>query len=165
MTLIRWWGGQADVSKLARSGGCFSNGQGLEEYAQDNCEVLASNGRAAESPSADENDHFRNHPGGGSSDVQAMDAEPPPYRARLHPATNEVIERHIVTINRPLQEGKALQEDVDNFNIFLDVYFAPQTQCTARERKLGLSRPNGAPWNTSLQTLFRTRFRGLHCRI
>ena len=51
-----------------------------------------------------------------------MDAELPPYRARLHPATNEVIERHIVTMNRLLQEGKALQEDVDNFHILLDVY-------------------------------------------
>jgi hypothetical protein len=28
---------------------------------------------------------------------------------------------------------------------------APQAQCTARERDLGLSRPNGAPWNTSWQ--------------
>ncbi len=37
-------GGQTGVSKLARSVGCFSNGQGPEEYAQDNCEVLASNG-------------------------------------------------------------------------------------------------------------------------
>ena len=51
-----------------------------------------------------------------------MDAEPPPYCARIHPATKEVIERHIATINRLLQEGKALQEDVDNFNILLDVY-------------------------------------------
>ena len=164
MMLIRWWwGGQAGVSKLARSGGCFSNGQGPEEYAQDNCEVLASNGRAAESPFADEND-FRN--GGGSSDVQAMDAEPPPYRARLHPATNEVIESHIVAINRLLQEGKAFQEDVDNFNILLDVYeILPPRPNALPQRENWDSRPNGTPWNTSLQTFFRTRFRGLHCRI
>jgi hypothetical protein len=108
------------VSELARSGGCFSNGQGPDEYAQDDCEVLARNGRAAESPSADESDHLRS--GGGFADGQAIDVEPPPYRARLHQTTNEVIERHIETINRLLQEGKALQEDVDNFNILLDVY-------------------------------------------
>jgi hypothetical protein len=92
----------AGVSELARSGVCFSNGQGPDEHDQDDCEVLARNGRAAESPSPDEGDHS--------------------HRARLHPATNEVIERHIETINRLLQEGKALQEDVDNFNILLDVY-------------------------------------------
>ena len=72
------------------------------------------------SPSADESDHLRS--GGGFTDGQAIDAEPPPYRARLHPATNEVIVRNMETINRLLQEGKALQEDVDNFNILLDVY-------------------------------------------
>ena len=113
-------GGQPGASKLARSGGCFSNGQGPEEYAQDDCEGLARNGRAAESSSAGEGDHARS--GGGFADGQALDAEPPPYCARLHPATNEVIQRHIETINRLLQEGKALQEDVDNFNILLDVY-------------------------------------------
>jgi hypothetical protein len=110
----------AGVSELARSGGYFSNGQGPDEHVQDDCEVLTRNGRAAEPPSDDEGDHSRN--GCGFADGQAIDAEPPPYRARLHPATNEVIERHIETINRLLQEGKALQEDVDNFNILLDVY-------------------------------------------
>ena len=103
----------AGVSELARSGGCFSDGQGPDEYALDDCEVPARNGRAAESPSADESDYLRS--GGGFADGQAIDAEPPPYRARLHPATNEVIERHIETINRLLQEGKVLQEEVDNF--------------------------------------------------
>ena len=111
----------AVVSELARSGGCFPNGQAPDEtLAQDDCEGLAKNGRAAKSSSAGEGDHAR--VGGGFTDGQALDAEPPPYRARLHPATNEVIERHIGIINRLIQEGSALQEDVNNFNILLDVY-------------------------------------------
>ena len=124
----------AGVSESARSGGCFSNGQGPDELAQDDCEGLARNGRAAESSSAGEGDHARS--GGGFADGQALDAEPPPYCARLHPATNEVIQRHIETINRLLQEGKALQEDVDNFNILLDVYdyLPPRPNAPQRER-------------------------------
>ena len=56
------------------------------------------------------------------ADGQVLDAAPPPYRARHHPATNEVIEKHIETITRRHLEGKTLQSDVDNFYILLDVY-------------------------------------------
>ena len=47
-------------------------------------------------------------------------AEPQPYRARRHPATNEVIEKHIETITRLHLEGKALQADVDKFYVLFD---------------------------------------------
>ena len=50
------------------------------------------------------------------------ESAPDNYSARIHPATKEVIDRHLATINRLLQEGKALQEDVDRFKFFLDVY-------------------------------------------
>jgi hypothetical protein len=50
------------------------------------------------------------------------ESAPDNYSARIHPATKEVIDRHLATINRLLQEGKALQDDVDRFKIFLDVY-------------------------------------------
>ena len=37
----------AGASELARSGGWFSNGQGPDEYAQDDCEVLPRNGHVS----------------------------------------------------------------------------------------------------------------------
>ena len=77
------------------------------------------------------------HSGGCFAPGQTIAADPPPYRARLHPATNEEIERHIETINLLLQEGKALQEDVKNFNILLDVYVClPPRPNTLPERDI-----------------------------
>jgi hypothetical protein len=45
-----------------------------------------------------------------------------PYRARDHPATYAVMQRHQATIARFRQEGKAHPQDLDNLLILLDVY-------------------------------------------
>jgi hypothetical protein len=47
---------------------------------------------------------------------------PPPYRARDHPATCAVMQRHQATLARLQQEGKAHPEDLDNLLLLLDVY-------------------------------------------
>jgi hypothetical protein len=58
-----------------------------------------------------------------SNAASEVNAEPPPpYRARDHPATFAVMQRHQETMARLIDEGKACQDDLDNLFLLFDVY-------------------------------------------
>jgi hypothetical protein len=62
------------------------------------------------------------HPS-ASNAASEVNAEPPsPYRARDHPATFAVLQRHQETMARLVNESKACQDDLDNLFLLFDVH-------------------------------------------
>ena len=143
----------AGVSELVRSGGCFPNGQALDELAQDDSEGLARNGHAADSSLRRVCEHPRN--GVCFADGKVLDAEPPPCRARHHPAKNRVIEKHIESTTRLHREGKALQADVDNFYILWTcMILCPRGQMRRMRERTGRLSTLWTPLANQLRSAF-----------
>jgi hypothetical protein len=64
-----------------------------------------------------------------SNAANQANADPSPsYQASGHPATKDVMQCHMETINRLKSDGKALPLDVDNLLTLFDVYYTLPTR-------------------------------------